>query len=112
MRRKWSSLVLVAICVLSVVAIPASAPPNAARAQENGEHRVFLPMLLKPNWAFFPFVQLIPGIQREDFTTDPGWPLVFIKDPKDGFFEHGGDRLLGHIRDNAAMFITSPLWRS
>jgi hypothetical protein len=111
LRKKKSSLFLIAICIFSVVAIPASAPPSHVRAQEEGEHKVYLPLILNPSWLFFPIVQFIEPILREEFSTDPGWPMVFIKDPKDGFFEHGGDRYLGHIRDNAAMFITSPLWR-
>ncbi len=111
MRKKQSSYVLIAICMLVMVAIPASAPPNAVRAQEGGEHKVYLPLILKPSWVFFPIIQFIEPIRREEFSTDPGWEMMFIKEPKDGFFEHWRDRYLGHIRDNAGMMITSPLWR-
>jgi len=101
LKTKWGYMAGI-LALLAIVPL-LGASSSQVTAQE-GDHKVYLP--------------IISTLRKElldDFQDlDPAWDLVFIKDPVDGFFEHLLDRGIyaAHIRDNAALMVSSPGWRT
>jgi len=89
-----------------------STPRGPVKAQEPGPYRAFLPLILKPMKLFLPIIRFPELVRFDDFEdADPEWVLMMTKEPKDGYFEHLNGKLVGHIRDNAALMVISPGWR-
>jgi len=110
--KKWTYLVLTFVCIVSMISIPASAPPAAVRAQEPLAHKAFLPWIRETAWLYIPFVRYMEPILFDDFEDeDPVWEVNLLKDPTDGFFEHLNGTYAAHIQDNSAMMVSWPGWR-
>ena len=110
--KKWTYLLMTVACIVSMMSVPASAPPNTVRAQEPGEYKIYVPWLRTTAYIYMPFVNFIEPILFDDFEDqDPAWEYELLKDPTDGFFEHLNGKYAGHIQDNSALMVSSPGWR-
>jgi hypothetical protein len=110
--KKWSYPVLTVVCIVSMISLPASAPPAAVRAQEPLAHKAFLPWIREAAWLYMPFIRYMEPILFDDFEDeDPVWEVSLLKDPTDGFFEHLDGKYAGHIQDNSAVMVSTPGWR-
>ena len=116
--KKRTYVLMTVICVVSMVSLPAGAPPSTVRAQpvggaqEPGEFKIYLPWIRSTAYIFIPFINFIEPILLDNFEdTDPAWEAKLLKDPKDGFFEHLNGKYAGHIQDNSALMVASPGWR-
>jgi hypothetical protein len=86
-----------------MLGFPASAPSTVVSAVEPSDTQIFLPLIKAWQDVWF-----------DDFADlDPVWEYRLLKeDPKDGFFEHLGGKYAAHIRDNSALMIATPWWRT
>jgi hypothetical protein len=110
--KKWTYPVWIVVCIVSMIAVPASAPSVPVRAQETLPHKAFLPWVREAAWLYIPFVRYMEPILFDDFEDeDPVWEVLLLKDPTDGFFEHLDGKYAGHIQDNSALMISTPGWR-
>jgi hypothetical protein len=112
--KKWTYVLMTIICVVSMVSLPAGAPPSAVRAQEPGEFKIYVPWIRTTAYIMVPFITFVEPILFDNFEdTDPEWEYRLLKDPKDGFFEHLNGKYAGHIQDNSGLMVASPSpgWR-
>lgn len=101
--KKRNYVWVIMVCIVTMLGFPASAPSTVVSAAEPFNNQLFLPL-----------IEVWEEIWFDDFgdPNDPAWEYRLLKDPKDGWFEHLNGMYAAHIRDNAALMIATPNWRT